>query len=747
MSTEPQKLGKYEIHRKLGQGGMGVVYAGYDPQIERRVALKTINSAGPNQTWVKDLLRRLKREAQAAGRLQHPNIVSVYEFGEEMQRGEDGKETCLSFIAMEFVDGRELKSDLEASKSFSIAEIVKIMGQLLDALGYSHVNGVVHRDIKPANILLMADGQVKVADFGIARIESSTLTQAGTTMGTPTYMAPEQFNRAETVDERADIYSAGVVLYELLTGEVPFDGSTPAALQHRVLNERPSPPSALNPDVPKAFDAVVQRALAKLPADRFASALELKQAIQAAAGNSQAPTVAVVTTTPFFARPTVRWASVLGFALAVIGGGGFAAYSLLDSGSSLDGDLEPPVVTRVEPKVPPRDAPLADPKTDSPRLIPAVARDSALSPGTLLISSVGLVDSWSPQMGADKGQMEDLVRADARRRLMTKAAALYVEPESLNQHAGVVTKQLMARTGELIKTVFEEGQHQGADGRPLADLRAAVKVREVQKLLNDISKKERIELVRNSGKPKIAVVVRSSGADGSSELQRSVQAENILKAQLQSYGFAIFSNEVPDSALDFRVDGEVKFKKLSARLPESGITIEKFTLTSWTVRAVDVGTKEEIYVNTEVPTKQSWATEEQALQEIGKLLAAAFPRNFFLQYYDFKPQRIQWQFRGVPDDAITALLFEMKGMVQVLDVIKVERKPDGAVIDTEMSGTSDADSALIAESLLQPLNRKLGQRCFGYAGSDNAQIRIELQASCASGKTLERLASATPTMS
>ena len=181
--AEMSTIGKYEIRRELGRGAMGVVYEGYDPMIKRIVALKTIRAdqlAGEN---AESAIARFRREAQAAGRLNHPNIVSIYDIGEEGGTW---------YIAMEFIKGRELKNYFEANERFAPADIVRIMTQILDALGYSHQLGVIHRDIKPANVILLADGGVKVADFGIAHIESSNMTQAGTVMGTPSYMSPEQ---------------------------------------------------------------------------------------------------------------------------------------------------------------------------------------------------------------------------------------------------------------------------------------------------------------------------------------------------------------------------------------------------------------------------------------------------------------------------------------------------------------------------------------------------------------------------
>src|SRR5690348_9830160 len=265
------QLGKYEIRRELARGAMGVVYEGYDPLIKRKVALKTIRPDQLDGERSGDLLARFRREAQAAGRLNHPNIVAIYDFDED---------AGTAFIAMEFVDGRELKECFAANERFRMADIERIMTSILDALDYSHRQGVVHRDIKPANIFLLADGSVKVADFGIAHIESSNLTQVGTVVGTPNYMSPEQI-MGLPVDGRTDLFAAGVILYQFLTGERPFAGSTTTTMQ-KVLKEEPLPPSTLNVQLPPAIDAVVRKALAKRPEDRYATARDFAQALQGA---------------------------------------------------------------------------------------------------------------------------------------------------------------------------------------------------------------------------------------------------------------------------------------------------------------------------------------------------------------------------------------------------------------------------------------------------------------------------------
>jgi hypothetical protein len=265
--------GKYELRGTLGAGAMGTVLDAFDRMIERRVAVKLVRLPGGGDAEAEEAHARFRREAQAAGRLSHPNIVGVYDYGENADT---------AWIVMELVEGGTLKALLDKGERFPVAEIVRVMDQVLAALAYSHGRGVVHRDIKPANIMLAADRTVKIADFGIARIESSTMTQVGTVMGTPSYMAPEQL-RGEPVDARADIWAAGVVLYQLLTGEKPFDGGY-SALMHRVLTTEPPPPSQLAVSAPRAFDAVVARALAKRPDDRFPNAAAFAEAIRAAAG-------------------------------------------------------------------------------------------------------------------------------------------------------------------------------------------------------------------------------------------------------------------------------------------------------------------------------------------------------------------------------------------------------------------------------------------------------------------------------
>jgi hypothetical protein len=749
MSTEsqplPSHLGKYEIRREVGRGGMGVVYEGYDPLIHRRVALKTLISELFTGPQADAYLSRLQREAQAAGRLSHPNIVAVYDYGEEALADPEHAGARMAFIAMEFVEGRELSGYLSAAERFSTASITRIMSELLDALEYSHKHGVVHRDIKPSNIILLADGTVKVADFGIARIESSTLTQVGTVMGSPSYMSPEQF-LAQTVDGRSDLYSAGVVFYELLTGEVPFTGSF-SNIMHRVLNEEPSPASVLNVHLPKSIDAVLRRAMAKRPAERYQSAAEFKHAIlaefsaAAQAGAVTDPTQSTAIRTeqpigPLAAAAPARGArqGALIIAACVLAGAAAAAYLLWGSHLS----RPPPVAAR---------AVVAAAPEPSQAVAPAAPPPAPLQAGTAIISAVGLADPNDPRFAKAAPEIERSVWGDARRQLIAKAVALYVDPSSIRTNYAILRDKVLSRSEQYITTVLEQTPPQTSPyGLVSGTMRATVRVRDVQKSLNQISREDRVDFIRNHGDPRIAVDIRAQSAatDPAPVPQRSAVAENILTERIRSFGFVVVDRELAKPPPDFLLDGEVRFKKLSARLAASGLTIDKFVLTSWTVRAVDTKTGEQVYYNTKIPEKQSWASEELALQDVGRLIGGEFSKDFFLQYFDFGTKRVRLRFSGLPRTASGAVFAEVNATLRVLNATPVEQSGGDVVIDTDLSGGSDAASALIQDSLLAPLNRKLGKTCFAVRSAASDEVRIGFAEACTTSPMLDQLERAPP---
>ncbi len=292
--THPSRLGKYEVTGVLGEGAMGVVYRGFDPDIRRTVALKTIRRIGAaSGEFAAEMAARFRNEAQAAGRLQHPGIVAVYDYGDDGQ---------VAYIAMEFVEGHSLAHYLRQQVRFSDADTASVIGQVLDALHHAHENGVWHRDIKPANVIMTRAGTVKLADFGIARIDAAGLTMGAAMIGTPAYMAPEQF-LGQPIDRRVDIYGAGVLMYQLLAGRPPFAGTT-ESLMYQVVHEQPVPPSqAAGDGRASGFDAVVAKALAKQPAGRYPTAAAFRAAVAAAAGRGVGDAVSEETV---FALPAAK---------------------------------------------------------------------------------------------------------------------------------------------------------------------------------------------------------------------------------------------------------------------------------------------------------------------------------------------------------------------------------------------------------------------------------------------------------
>ncbi len=276
-AAELKQLGRYDLTGVLGKGAMGIVYEGMDPKLHRKVAIKTILKGHmDDDDAAKEYSMRFMREAQAVARLNHPHIVQVYDFGEE---------AAVAYIVMEFIKGKELKNFFDANERFELKEAVRIMCELLDALDFAHERGIVHRDIKPANVMLDGQARVKLADFGVARVtddrSAAEKTQAGTMVGTPAYMSPEQITGGN-VDRRTDIFSAGIILYQFLTGEKPFTGSGAWTIAKKIIQDHPPVPSSINNTISPLFDSVVNKALSKAVETRYQTAKEFGAALKRA---------------------------------------------------------------------------------------------------------------------------------------------------------------------------------------------------------------------------------------------------------------------------------------------------------------------------------------------------------------------------------------------------------------------------------------------------------------------------------
>jgi len=278
--TQPAQLGRYDVVAEIGRGAMGVVYRAVDPMLERTVAVKTINMAlDPGE--MEQYEKRFTIEARAAGGLNHPNIVIIYDIG----RSGD-----LAYMAMEFLEGRELK-ELIAANELTPDRSLDIVALVADGLGYAHDHEVVHRDVKPANIMILNDGRVKITDFGIARMRTADVrTQTGVVLGSPRYLSPEQV-LGKRCDARADIFSLGVILYEMVTGQAPFNGIDVNSLMFQIVNFTPPPPSSINPALPAMLDLIIAKALAKNADERYAGIAEFAADLRVCRQQGAATTV------------------------------------------------------------------------------------------------------------------------------------------------------------------------------------------------------------------------------------------------------------------------------------------------------------------------------------------------------------------------------------------------------------------------------------------------------------------------
>jgi len=260
------KLGRYEILEQIGRGAMGIVYKGKDPILNRLTAIKTIRFSDEFDDDKVDIIKsQFYREAEVVAKLSHPNIVTIYDVGEDLD---------LSFLAMEYLQGESLEKYTSKENLFPVKKCLEIVAQVCDALEYAHTHGIIHRDIKPANIMLLGDDSVKVTDFGIARATTGTKTRTGIIKGTPYYMSPEQTKGLE-LSGRSDIFSLGVVLYQLLTGRLPFDGENMAAIMYQITSINPTPPTEYKSGISKPILTVLNKALVKDHEQRYAHARDM----------------------------------------------------------------------------------------------------------------------------------------------------------------------------------------------------------------------------------------------------------------------------------------------------------------------------------------------------------------------------------------------------------------------------------------------------------------------------------------
>ncbi|MCZ7564379.1 MAG: hypothetical protein M5U08_11895 [Burkholderiales bacterium] len=574
---------------------------------------------------------------------------------------------------------------------------------------------------------------------------------------------------------------------------------------HKVLQEQPLPPSTLNVQVPRAFDAVVQKALAKRPDERYQTGREFAAAIKqaAVAAGAGAPAdatmmnvdatgtlgdtivrpaaaAAAVAAPPRPAEATQRTANIeaprkpavlpppagkRSQAPVIAVFGGLAVVAVAAAAWLLLGRSPQPSVTAQPPApapVPAAAAPAAPAPTPSappaaaaspasaplpaPVIVAAPPAMPAAPPGTVVVAALGLADPTDARYKEDRAALQAALRADSRAQIVEKALGLYLQQASLTQHYDKLRETLLARSNDYIASVVQESAPQlGKDGLMYVTTQAVVKSKELQKSLNQMSRDERIDFIRNNGDPKISVRVTTRDADrADGPAQPSAIAENVLKERIKSFGFRTWSDESGAAKPDFAVLGEARIKRLSARLQASGLTITKFTLTSWTVKCTDRASGEEIYFNNTLPKGVgSWASEEEAVRAIGQKLADEFSRDFFLQHFGMSGQKAVVKLQGVTDPRMAELFG--RELVGLGTVLWSAPRPGAAprTFDVQLAG-GGAVQELVVEGILKPLNAKLGQACFGLGASAGQEVTITRDPSCAEASIVQRLESAPP---
>ena len=388
-------------------------------------------------------------------------------------------------------------------------------------------------------------------------------------------------------------------------------------------------------------------------------------------------------------------------------------------------------------------APAAQPAAAPPPPPPAAAAP-ATAPGTVLVTAVGLVDPSDTRYQTDKALLQSDLRADSKSQAVEKALGLYLDSASLAKHYDALRDKLLSKSASYISNVLQESEPQlGKDGLMSITTKAVVNVKALQKSLNQMSRDERIDFIRQNGDPKVAVRVAVGDADQpGAPGQNSPIAENLLKERIKSFGFRTWSDDgtaTSDKAKtpDFTVIGEARIKKLSAKLAASGLTITKFTLSSWTVKAVDRETGEEIYFNNTLPKAAgSWASQEEALAAIGAKIADEFTRDFFLAHFNQTGQSVRLTFQGVPDSITGETL--LRELVSLPGVLAATPRSGGRIYDMVLSASGAAPDA-VAAGILKPLNAKLGHQCFQLGASAGTEIGVNFDKACADPSIAGRL--------
>lgn len=726
-------LEEYRIESVLGRGGFGVTYLARDTQLEQRVAIKeyfpgrfaqrdpdrTIrpNTAEAAEEIFRRFLKSFLNEARTLAKLSHPNIVRVRRYFPKHGT---------AYMVMDYEDGTSLA---HAANPGAVDEhwIRGLLPPLLDALEAVHKAQFLHRDLKPANILIRKDGSPLLLDFGSAR----PVEEAGnlTAVFTPRYGAFEQYTEGRTEGPWTDIRGLAAVLYWLVVGVPPIDDQQRyEAAEGGEL--RPCDPDPLesaqktcagrcNANLLKAIDWGLRLRESARPqsVSEWRRGRGEEVGLNAFADAATATTLTRPVTpavAPTAAPPTRSWARPAAWAAGVSGIAASVALALFLTLPRFDPELQ----TAIDPE-PPTAAPTA-------AALPAVTSDSE-------IAALGIVDGSDPRYGADPDLLLDDLRADARRQAIEKAVGIFVESEALQSRYSSLEQEIFGRKDFVERLVDDAQPHRGADGFVYLPAVADVRLQDLRKVVYRLSRAERIALIRAQGNPLISVAVSIRDADRGSPIERSALAENVIKERIRDFGFRVASRRdvAADGSAprpDFAVESEAKLKRLSHTLAASGVTIEKYVLTSWTVKASDERSGEDIYFDNRLPESGSWADEDRALQEIGTLIADAFSRDFFAEHLPRMSRRSRLAIHDVPSPQSAKLLaLSLLGLRPVSHVTMKGLSEETARFELAWYDQGPGGEQSFDGIVLAPLRRKLGRDCLvaeGGLGSEDFAVRL-----------------------
>jgi eukaryotic-like serine/threonine-protein kinase len=748
--TLPQghELNEYRLESVLGQGGFGVTYLAYDANLEKQVAIKeylpcqfavrevdstVVPRSSADQEAFRRFLDRFLREARTLAKLQHPNIVRVVRYFEGLGT---------AYMVMEYERGKSLAEILrDKTTPPDAAWIGGWLLPLLEGLAAVHAANFLHRDIKPPNIFVRLDSTPLLLDFGAAR---SVIADASamTAIYTAGYAPLEQYSPDGKQGPWTDIYGMAAVLYRVVTGSAPLEA--PLRAQRDVLEPAMQCCSG-------RYDARLLQAIDwGLRVDggaRPQSVADWRRGRDGMPGLDAVlcPEKATVVPSDGESRATVlvterqtdrgrrgesrgrRWIALgaVGAALLLI-----AAVLLVRSRSGpplLAENTEP---TPAEPGAGVATAQNAapDPSDDD---FPDAPNDA--------IGALGMVDGTDARYKADPELLMVDLRSDARREVIEKAVAIFVERGAMMEHYDALASAIFGH-GELVERLIDDARpRRSEDGLVYLPVAAEVRLQDLRKLVFRLSHDDRVALIRAQGDPLISVAVSVRDTERGSPIERSALAENVIKQRIRDFGFRVASPQAAsgDSAgplPDFAIESEAKLKTLSHTLAASGLTIQKYVLTSWTVKCIDRASNEDIYFDNRIPDNGSgsWTDEDRALQAIGTLIADAFSQEFFAEHLPRASRHSRLVLHGMPSTQAAALLRrELLGLRSVVRVAMGTAAGDAARFEVRWYDQGPGGEQSFDGTVLAPLRRKFGRDCIVADGDASADVAVRLSPECA----------------